>query len=90
MREGEWGSWEELRNSFEIEELKLHLLEQFALSDDAASLICEPNNIRREEDEVAHFASEGDIRSAILQQSIDSETREELERIFRFCYSQDV
>jgi len=90
VREGEWGSWEVLRNSFEIEDLHLRLLEQFPLSDGAASLICEPDDICREGDEVAHFASEGDIQSAILQQSTDSETRKKLERIFRLCYSKDV
>lgn len=89
-REEGRGSWEEFRNGFEIEALKLHLLERFSLPDGAASLICEANEIRREGDEVAHDASEDDIRDAILQQSMESGVRKKLERIFKFYYNKDV
>jgi hypothetical protein len=48
--------------------------------------LCSYNNIRRDGNHFAHSASQGEIRDAVENKSIDSQDRRFLEQLYKFVF----
>ena len=89
--ESQCRSWEELHVSFRTnDELAYDISQHHGLSDTAAHLITDFNQLREEGNIAPHVIAERDVRSAVLQQLLNLGERRTLEEVFEFLYGIDT
>jgi hypothetical protein len=89
VEQSRYDSWEDLRDSLEINELKKYITSTHCIRNDLASFICEFTNVRRDGNEAAHTAECRDIRSAV-QQKPEGAERRLLEEVYQFVFDEDI
>lgn len=73
--ESQYASWEDLRDSCKMHELKRNIASTHGIPEVLAAFICEFTNVRHDGNEAAHTAESCDIRSAVRQKPEGTERR---------------
>ncbi|KAI0948783.1 hypothetical protein AcV7_009437 [Taiwanofungus camphoratus] len=83
-----FNSWEDLRGSRTMAQLKTYVASCIQLPQDVINFVCEVTSY--EGYKAAPTVQEDDVRNAVLQEPVGSEERRLQEDLFRFVYGKDV
>jgi len=89
VKESGFASWDDLRNSREMGELKTTIVSNHGITHDLAEFICEFTDVRRDGNEAAHTADRRDIGLAV-QQKPDGAERRLLGQLYKFVFEEDL